>query len=58
MIRSVTKNYRITKALAKSAERYAVGIAKDNKGLLQAVNKALQDLAQSGRLAYLHRQWL
>ncbi len=58
MIRSVTKLYKITKVLAKNAEKYAIGVNKANKYLLKAINRALLDLAQSGRLAYLHRQWL
>jgi polar amino acid transport system substrate-binding protein len=57
MIRSVTKSYKVIKALSQQ-EIYAIGVNKNNKGLLHAINFALQELANSGRLAYLHRQWL
>ncbi|MBU47626.1 MAG: hypothetical protein CL920_02890 [Deltaproteobacteria bacterium] len=58
MIRSVTRPFNITKTLSKNAEHYAVGMNKGDTHLLKAVNSALSSLAQSGRLTYLHRQWL
>lgn len=58
LTRSTSKAYKVSKVLAKNAEKYVVGVKKGNKHLLKAVNKALTDLAQSGRLAYLQRRWL
>lgn len=58
MIRSTSGGFKITKTLAKGAENYVIGTNKWNKHLLKAVDKALADLAQSGRLAFLARRWL
>ncbi|MBU52924.1 MAG: hypothetical protein CL920_29890 [Deltaproteobacteria bacterium] len=57
MIRSSNKNYRIARSLGQ-AEMYGVGVNKSNTHLLKAINAALLDLANSGELAYLQRQWL
>ncbi len=57
MLRSVPQPYTIQRVL-NHKERYGVGVNKNSKILLQAINKALLALAQTGRLAYLQRQWL
>lgn len=57
MMRSVTRPFNMVKELPQS-ELYGVGVNKANTHLLKAVNRALGALAKSGRLAYLHRQWL
>lgn len=57
LLRTVGQGYVIGRMLTQ-VERYAVGVNKKNKALLKAVNQALQELATSGRLAYLQRQWL
>ncbi|MCA9669432.1 MAG: amino acid ABC transporter substrate-binding protein [Myxococcales bacterium] len=56
--RSVNKKFKITKTLAKNAENYSIGVNKKHKALLDAVNKALTDLANSGQLALMYRRWL
>jgi ABC-type amino acid transport substrate-binding protein len=58
LIRSTTKDFKITKTLAKGAESYVVAVPKGDAGLIGAINRAFDDLARSGRLAYLHRRWL
>ncbi len=57
MIRSVSKKYKIVKKLGLS-EEYAIGVQLENKTLLHVTDLILLDLAQSGKLAYLQRQWL
>lgn len=57
MIRSVTKSFRIVRALPQT-ELYGIGVRRNHPHLLSAINRALDALARSGRLAYLHRQWL
>jgi polar amino acid transport system substrate-binding protein len=58
LMRSTTKSYKIEKTLAKDAESYVVAAPKGDTALLQAINKALDDLARSGRVALLARRWL
>ncbi len=58
LIHSSTVRYTITKTLAENAESYVVGVNAGNPELLAAVNRALDDLAHSGRLALLTRRWL
>ncbi|HUS63861.1 MAG TPA: transporter substrate-binding domain-containing protein [Kofleriaceae bacterium] len=58
LMRSTTKPFKITKTLAKDAESYAVATPKGDPLLIQAVNRALEDLARSGRLAFIQRRWL
>lgn len=57
MIRSVTKTFRIYKSF-KQKERYGLGVHRDHRELLKVINQGLRDLAKSGQLAYLYRQWL
>lgn len=57
MLRSVTQEYMITQVLSQM-ENYGVGVNQKSTALLKAVNRALRDLAQTGRLAYTQRQWL
>lgn len=57
MLRSVTQEYMITRVLSQM-ENYGVGVNQKSAALLKAVNRALRDLAQTGRLAYTQRQWL
>jgi ABC-type amino acid transport substrate-binding protein len=57
MLRSVTQAYSIVKVLPQS-ENYGIGIPKKSDELRKAVNRALRDIARSGRLAYAQRQWL
>jgi len=57
MMRSVTKSFRLFKALPQK-ERYGLGLHRTHVHLLNAVNQALVEIAKSGRLAYLSRQWL
>lgn len=57
MLRSVTQAYSIIQVLPE-AENYGVGLSKKSEELRQAVNRALRDIARSGRLAYTQRQWL
>lgn len=57
MIRSTSRAFYIARYLQQQ-ERYAVGLHKSHKALRLSVNAALRSLAKSGRLAYLHRQWL
>jgi putative glutamine transport system substrate-binding protein len=58
LIRSSTKPYAITKTLAQGAESYVAATNKSHTDVLAAVDKALEDLAKSGRLALMHRRWL
>lgn len=57
MIRSVSKPYDIVKELGQN-EEYALGFQLENKTLRHLIDLVLADLAQSGQLAYLQRQWL
>lgn len=57
MIRSVTKSFGLHKAL-RQKERYALGVNTKHKYLLQVLNRALRDLAKSGRLSHMVRKWL
>jgi ABC-type amino acid transport substrate-binding protein len=58
LIRSSTKPYTIGKTLAAGAESYVAATNKAHTDVLAAVDKALEDLAKSGRLALIHRRWL
>lgn len=58
LIRSATRPYAIGKTLAANAESYVVGVNAASPDVLAAVDRALQDLAQNGRLALLDRRWL
>jgi len=58
MARSAAKPYKVSKVIAKNAENYAVGVSKKNGHLLKAIDKALRDLANTGRLALMYRKWL
>jgi polar amino acid transport system substrate-binding protein len=58
LIRSTTKGYKIAKTLAENAESYVVATGTASPELTAAVNRALSDLARTGRLALLHRRWL
>ncbi|TNE44524.1 MAG: transporter substrate-binding domain-containing protein [Deltaproteobacteria bacterium] len=57
MLRSISQEYMITQVLSQM-ENYGVGVNKKSAALLKAVNRALRDLARTGRLAYTQRQWL
>lgn len=58
LIRSSVKGFKIQKTLASNAESYVVAVNNASPELLVAVNKALDDLTQTGRLALLDRRWL
>jgi ABC-type amino acid transport substrate-binding protein len=58
LIHSSTLPYHIAKTLAENAESYVVGVHSNNPELLAAVNRALEALAHTGRLALLTRRWL
>jgi ABC-type amino acid transport substrate-binding protein len=60
LIRSSVKSFKVTKTLAENAESYVVAVNKDanHTELLAAIDRALVDLAQTGRLALLERRWL
>lgn len=58
LIRSTTKGYKIAKTIAERAESYVVGVRNGSADLEAAVNRALDDLARTGRIALLHRRWL
>jgi ABC-type amino acid transport substrate-binding protein len=58
LIRSSSKPYSVSKTLAPGAESYVAATRNGQPELLGAVNKALEDLARSGRLALIHRRWL
>jgi ABC-type amino acid transport substrate-binding protein len=58
LIRSTNRSYRVAKTLAENAESYVVAMHQGNADLVAAVDRALDDLARSGRLALLHRRWL
>ncbi len=58
LIRSSTRPFVVQKTIAEGAESYVAATAKTNPELLAAVDRALETLARSGRLAHLHRRWL
>ena len=58
LIRSSSKPFTISKTLAPGAESYVAATQNGHPELIAAVNKALDDLARSGRLALIHRRWL
>jgi len=58
LVRSSVTPFAVTKTLAENAESYVVGVGKGNPELLDAVNRALDDLARNGRLALIARRWL
>lgn len=58
LIRSSIGSFQIKKTLAENAESYVVGVGKTHPELLEAVNRALEDLAHSGRLGLIARRWL
>ncbi|MBX3233879.1 MAG: amino acid ABC transporter substrate-binding protein [Labilithrix sp.] len=58
LVRSVTKPYSVTKTVAPGAESYVAAVPNGHPELLAAVDKALADLARTGRLAHIHRRWL
>lgn len=60
LIRSSVNSFKVSKTLAEEAESYviAVGNGATHTELLAAVNRALENLAQTGRLALLERRWL
>jgi len=58
LIRSSMRPYRVAKVLAENAESYVAAVHTGHTDVLAAVNRALDNLARSGRLALLHRRWL
>jgi len=58
LIRSATKPYTVSKTLAPGAESYVAAVQNGHPELIGAVNKSIDDLARSGRLAHIHRRWL
>ncbi|MEM1008290.1 MAG: transporter substrate-binding domain-containing protein, partial [Myxococcota bacterium] len=57
MLRSVTQAYKMHSSLGQQ-EEYAIGLHRKSKQLQTIVNRALEELAKAGTLAYLQRQWL
>lgn len=58
LIRSTVKNFKVHKTLAENAESYVIAVNNSSPELLVAINRALDQIAQSGRLALLERRWL
>jgi ABC-type amino acid transport substrate-binding protein len=58
LMRSTTKPYRVARTVSENTEPYVVAMHQGNADLVAAVDRALDDLARSGRLALLHRRWL
>lgn len=58
LVRSTVKPYTVAKTLAANAEAYVVAVRLGNKDLAAAVDRALDAIARSGRLALLERRWL
>jgi len=58
LLRSTVKSYKIAKTLAAGAESYVAAVKPGNADLLAAVDRALETLARSGRLALLERRYL
>jgi ABC-type amino acid transport substrate-binding protein len=58
LVRSATRPYAIAKVLAPNAESYVVAMKKGNAELQTAVDRALDTIARSGKLALLERRWL
>jgi ABC-type amino acid transport substrate-binding protein len=57
LLSKVSESFLIEQDPNKTTE-YSIGVPKKSVFLLQAINRTLLDLARSGRLAYLQRQWL
>jgi len=58
LIRSTNKTYRIARNVSENTESYVVAMHQGNADLVAAVDRALDDLARTGRLALIHRRWL
>ncbi|MEO7731762.1 MAG: transporter substrate-binding domain-containing protein [Kofleriaceae bacterium] len=58
LIRSSTRPFKISRVLTEGTESYVVAVHTGHSDLLGAVNRALGNIARSGRLALLHRRWL
>jgi ABC-type amino acid transport substrate-binding protein len=58
LVRSTVKAYAISKTLAPNAESYVAGVRTGNTDTLAAVDRALDAMARSGRLALIDRRWL
>ncbi|MBX3158336.1 MAG: transporter substrate-binding domain-containing protein [Deltaproteobacteria bacterium] len=58
LVRSTARPYTVAKTLAANAESYVVAIRKGNADLVTAVDRALETIARTGRLALLERRWL
>jgi ABC-type amino acid transport substrate-binding protein len=58
LLRSTIKSYTISKTLAANAESYVAAVRLGNADTLAAVDRALDAMARTGRLALLDRRWL
>lgn len=58
LMRSSVGSFTVSKVLAKDAESYVVATGKPNRELATAIDRALTNIANSGRLALLERRWL
>jgi ABC-type amino acid transport substrate-binding protein len=58
LLRSTGKPYVVTKTLATNAESYVAAVRNGDPLLLAAVDRALDTIARTGRLALLERRWL
>lgn len=58
LMRSTIKSYAIKKTLTAASESYVIGVKLGNTAMLAAVDRALEAIARTGRLALLERRWL
>jgi ABC-type amino acid transport substrate-binding protein len=58
LLRSTIKSYTISKTLSAKSESYVAAVKKGEPQMLEAVDRALDTIAKSGRLALLDRRWL
>lgn len=58
LMRSSVTGFTVSKVLAPNAESYVVATGKPNKELATAIDRALVNIANTGRLALLEQRWL
>ncbi|TLS39415.1 transporter substrate-binding domain-containing protein [Pseudalkalibacillus caeni] len=55
---AIEKDFKIEKVEQLGVSEQAIAVAKDDKKLLEAINKALQELKESGKLAELSKEYI